>query len=119
MDNIERDPFEHGDRGDPRPCLVLAVRLAGPVTAYVYDWNLLPIGQVLWLKELRVVSRVPAAAKSRVLQPESDLRSDQGCQGDGPCQRIGRKGSQELRERGGPNIFLRSLFIGEEIAKAS
>ncbi len=26
--------------------------LAGPVTAYVYDWNLLPIGQALWLKEL-------------------------------------------------------------------
>lgn len=26
--------------------------LAGPVTAYIYDWNPLPIGQVLWLKEL-------------------------------------------------------------------
>ena len=27
--------------------------LGGPVTAYVYDWNMLPIGQALWLKELR------------------------------------------------------------------
>ena len=26
--------------------------LAGPVTAYIYDWNLLPIGQLLWQKEL-------------------------------------------------------------------
>ena len=26
--------------------------LAGPSTAYIYDWNLLPIGQLLWLKEL-------------------------------------------------------------------
>ena len=26
--------------------------LAAPSTAYVYDWNLLPIGQALWLKEL-------------------------------------------------------------------
>ena len=26
--------------------------LAAPVTAYVYDWNMLPIGQALWLKEL-------------------------------------------------------------------
>jgi hypothetical protein len=26
--------------------------LAGPVTAYQYDWNLLPMGQALWLKEL-------------------------------------------------------------------
>jgi hypothetical protein len=27
--------------------------LAEPVTAYVYDWNLLPIGQALWPKELQ------------------------------------------------------------------
>ena len=26
--------------------------LAAPVTAYIYDWNMLPIGQALWLKEL-------------------------------------------------------------------
>ncbi len=26
--------------------------LAGPVTAYEYDWNMLPIGQALWLREL-------------------------------------------------------------------
>ena len=23
------------------------------MTAYLYDWNMLPIGQLLWLKELR------------------------------------------------------------------
>jgi hypothetical protein len=27
--------------------------LAGPLTAYVYDWNMLPMGQALWLKESR------------------------------------------------------------------
>ena len=26
--------------------------LAGPVTAFIYDWNMLPIGQQLWLKHL-------------------------------------------------------------------
>ena len=26
--------------------------LASPSTAYIYDWNLLPIGQLLWEKEL-------------------------------------------------------------------
>jgi hypothetical protein len=26
--------------------------LASPSTAYLYDWNLLPIGQLLWEKEL-------------------------------------------------------------------
>ena len=27
--------------------------IAAPVTAYQYDWNMLPIGQALWLKELQ------------------------------------------------------------------
>jgi len=26
--------------------------LASPSNAYLYDWNLLPIGQQMWLKEL-------------------------------------------------------------------
>ena len=33
--------------------------LAGPVTAYVYDWNMLPIGQALWLKELETYEEFP------------------------------------------------------------
>jgi arylsulfatase len=33
--------------------------LAGPVTAYIYDWNLLPIGQALWLAELETYKTFP------------------------------------------------------------
>ena len=33
--------------------------LGGPVTAYVYDWNMLPIGQALWLKELESYKEFP------------------------------------------------------------
>ena len=33
--------------------------LAGPVTAYIYDWNLLPIGPALWLKELETYKAFP------------------------------------------------------------
>ena len=33
--------------------------LAAPVTAYVYDWNILPIGQALWLKELETYIDFP------------------------------------------------------------
>ncbi len=29
-----------------------AARWPAPSTAYIYDWNILPIGQLLWLKEL-------------------------------------------------------------------
>jgi arylsulfatase len=33
--------------------------LGGPVTAYIYDWNMLPIGQLLWEKELRSYQTFP------------------------------------------------------------
>ena len=34
------------------PAGAWAVPSPRPVTAYIYDWNLLPIGQALWQKEL-------------------------------------------------------------------
>jgi arylsulfatase len=37
----------------------MAGALAGPVTGYIYDWNMLPIGQVLWLKELESYHAYP------------------------------------------------------------
>ena len=40
-----------------RPLANVQGALAGPLTAYVYDWNVLPIGQLLWLKELEFWSR--------------------------------------------------------------
>jgi len=33
--------------------------ISAPATAYVYDWNMLPIGQALWLKELETYSEYP------------------------------------------------------------
>ena len=33
--------------------------IASPSTAYVYDWNMLPIGQALWLKELETYINFP------------------------------------------------------------
>jgi hypothetical protein len=34
--------------------------LAAPSTSYIYDWNLLPIGQLLWLKELETYKTYPS-----------------------------------------------------------
>ena len=34
------------------PHLMVRIALGGPLTAFLYDWNMLPIGQQLWLKEL-------------------------------------------------------------------
>ena len=33
--------------------------IAAPMTAYQYDWNILPIGQLLWLKELESYNKFP------------------------------------------------------------
>ncbi len=43
--------------------------IGSPSTAYVYDWNMLPIGQALWLKETRELDPVPAAPGPGELQP--------------------------------------------------
>ena len=50
--NIMRDPFEITVGTDGKSLLGMGGALAAPSTAYLYDWNILPIGQVLWLKEL-------------------------------------------------------------------
>ena len=58
--NIKRDPFEQGVLlGDAKTLANVQGALAGPLTAYVYDWNVLPIGQLLWLKELESYREFP------------------------------------------------------------
>jgi hypothetical protein len=39
--------------------MALGGALAGPVTAFLYDWNMLPIGQQLWLKHLDTFEKFP------------------------------------------------------------
>ena len=57
--NIKRDPFETSVGDQRRRSSALGGALGGPVTAYVYDWNMLPIGQSLWLKELESYKEFP------------------------------------------------------------
>jgi len=59
MVNIKRDPFETGIGEWKKAGFWFGGALAGPVTAYIYDWNLLPIGQNLWLKELETYKKFP------------------------------------------------------------
>src|SRR5262245_38555567 len=60
MTNLKRDPFEEavGEWSKAAP-FAFAGALAGPVTAWVYDWNFLPVGQLLWLKELETYKQFP------------------------------------------------------------
>jgi arylsulfatase A-like enzyme len=57
--NIKRDPFETSIGEQVKTLMGLGGALAGPVTAYQYDWNMLPIGQQLWLKHLETYVEFP------------------------------------------------------------
>lgn len=60
VQNIKRDPFEQCvSPDDSKSALNLGGSLAAPSTAYIYDWNLLPIGQLLWTKELMSYKEFP------------------------------------------------------------
>ena len=58
--NIKRDPFEQAVLlGDAKTLANVQGALASPSTAYIYDWNMLPLGQLLWEKELMSYKEFP------------------------------------------------------------
>jgi arylsulfatase A-like enzyme len=59
VQNIKRDPFEQAVGVDQKSGTSLGGALAGPVTAFIYDWNMLPIGQQLWERELMSYKTFP------------------------------------------------------------
>ncbi len=79
--NIKRDPFETSVGDQQKTLFGMAGALAGPVTAYVYDWNMLPIGQQLWLKDLQTYVDFPPMQDpasynlEQVLQQVRDMKS--------------------------------------------
>ncbi len=50
--NLKRDPFETTVGADAKSITGYGGSLGSPGNAYVYNWNMLPIGQLLWEKEL-------------------------------------------------------------------
>ena len=78
VQNIKRDPFEQAVGQDQKTALGIGGALAAPSTAYLYDWNMLPIGQQLWLKELQSYKKFPPLqepASYNLEQVEEQLRS--------------------------------------------
>jgi arylsulfatase len=60
VDNIKRDPFEiAGGLDDLKSAMSFGGAIASPSTAYLYDWNMLPLGQLLWEKELLSYKEFP------------------------------------------------------------
>ena len=59
VQNIKRDPFEQAVGVDQKTAMSIGGALGGPVTAFQYDWNMLPIGQQLWLKWFETLRAFP------------------------------------------------------------
>jgi hypothetical protein len=56
---IKRDPFEQAVGTNQKTVLSFGGALAAPMTAFLYDWNMLPIGQQLWLEHLSSYEKYP------------------------------------------------------------
>jgi arylsulfatase len=63
VDNIKRDPFEQAVGIAQKSAMSMGGALAGPVTAFQYDWNLLPLGQQLWLDWFETLKEFPPMQK--------------------------------------------------------
>jgi arylsulfatase A-like enzyme len=59
VQNIKRDPFEQAVGQSQKSAQSIGGALAAPSTAYTYDWNLLPIGQRLWLNWFETLQAFP------------------------------------------------------------
>ena len=59
VQNIKRDPFEQAVGIEQKTAMGLGGALGAPATAFLYDWNMLPIGQQLWFKELESYKTFP------------------------------------------------------------
>ncbi len=59
MTNLMRDPFEQNVGDIQKSAFSLAGAITAPSTAYLYDWQMLPIGQLMWMKELETYRKFP------------------------------------------------------------
>jgi len=59
VQNIKRDPFEQSVGEDLKSATAMGGALSAPMTAFLYDWNMLPIGQQLWLEHLMSYKKFP------------------------------------------------------------
>ena len=73
VQNIKRDPFEQAVGIDQKSAMGLGGALAAPSTAYLYDWNMLPIGQQLWLEGTR--DRTRRSRRCRLRRPTTWMGS--------------------------------------------
>jgi arylsulfatase A-like enzyme len=78
VQNILRDPFEQAVGTGQKSANSLGGALAAPSTAFAYDWNMLPIGQQLWLEWFETLKAFPplqSPASYNLTQVEDAIRA--------------------------------------------
>jgi arylsulfatase A-like enzyme len=78
VQNIKRDPFEQYVGTAQKSTMSMGGALAAPSTAFIYDWNMLPTGQQLWLHHLETYKTFPplqAPETYNLDQVEQQLRT--------------------------------------------
>jgi arylsulfatase len=81
VQNIRRDPFEQAVGIDQKTAMSVGGAIAAPVTAFQYDWNLLPIGQQLWLDWFETLKAFPpmqAPASYNLTQVMEQIKASSG-----------------------------------------
>jgi len=77
VNNIKRDPFEAAIGENVKTEAWAQGALAAPMTAFIYDWNMLPIGQLLWEKELLSYKKFPPLQAPETYNLDGILRQVQ------------------------------------------
>lgn len=79
VQNIKRDPFEKAVGLQQDSAMGMGGALGSPSTAFIYDWNMLPIGQQLWLKWFETLKKYPplqAPASYNLEQVMEQIKAD-------------------------------------------
>jgi len=83
VDNIKRDPFEQAmGFGASKTAAGFGGQPGSPCCAYVFDWNLLPIGQLLWEKELYSYKTFPPLQAPETYNLNGILQQMEKAKGD-------------------------------------
>jgi arylsulfatase A-like enzyme len=81
VQNIRRDPFEQAVGVAQKSAMSIGGALAAPSTAFIYDWNMLPIGQQLWLDWFETLKAFPpmqAPASYNLTQVMDQIKGGSG-----------------------------------------
>ena len=102
VQNIKRDPFEQNVGIDQKSAMSLGGALSAPMTAFQYDWNMLPIGQQLWLEHLLSYKKFPPLQPPATYNLKRDSGGGQEGRGHSRERLIVRDTHNEVRNRRPP-----------------